>query len=84
MAWSELRDDGAHDPRTPVKARIFLLFALLICMGGVAGATFVMVDKFLRVEGAYEWAGISCFVGTLLITLAQFLHRFGTLPTDGY
>jgi hypothetical protein len=86
MKWSELRDDSVSDPRTAVKARIFLLFALLIVMAGLAGSVFIMVDKFLRVENIpTTWPGISCFVGTLLITLAMFLQRFGTLPgNDSY
>jgi hypothetical protein len=85
MKWSELRDDSVQDPRTAVKARVFLLFALLLVMAGLAGAAFIMVDKFLRQDGSYEWAGISCFVGTLLVTLAAFVQRFGTLPpSDGY
>ncbi len=85
MKWSELRDDAVNDPRTAVKARIFLLAALLITMGSLAGAVFIMVDKFLKQDGTYEWAGISCFVGTLMITLAAFVQRFGTLPpSDAY
>lgn len=85
MKWSELRDDNVSDPKTAVKARIFLLFALLITMAALAGAVFIMVDRFLRVDGTYQWAGISCFVGTLMISLANFIQRFGTLPpSDGY
>jgi len=83
MKWSELRDDAVSDPRTSVKARIFLLFALLLVMAGLAGSVFIMVDKFLRVDGIITtWPGISCFVGTLLITLAMFIQRFGTLPSS--
>ncbi len=85
MKWSELRDDSVQDSRTAVKARVFLLFALLLTMAGLAGAVFIMVDKFLSVDGSYQWAGISCFVGTLLIALASFIQRFGTLPpSDAY
>lgn len=80
MRWSELRDDMVADPRTAAKARIFLIFALFVAMACVAGAVFIMVDKFLSVEGTYAWAGISTVVGTLLILLAAFVQRFGTLP----
>ncbi len=82
MKWSELKEDNVSDPRTAVKARIFLLLCLLTIVGGVAGSIFIMIDKFLSVEGSYQWAGISCFVGTLLITLAAFLQRFGTIPSS--
>ena len=82
MKWSELKEESVSDPRTAVKARIFLVIALLVFMSGIAGATFVMVDQVLRVDGAYEWSGISCLVGTLLITFAAFMQRFGTLPSE--
>ena len=39
-----------------------------------------MVDKFLRVESSYKWAGISTLVSTLLIVLSAFIQRFATLP----
>ena len=40
----------------------------------------VMVDKFLKVPGSFQWAGISTLVSTLLITFAAFIQRFATLP----
>lgn len=40
----------------------------------------VMVNKFLNVPGSYQWAGISTLVSTLLIVMAAFIQRFGTLP----
>jgi hypothetical protein len=39
-----------------------------------------MVDKFLKVPGSFQWAGISTLVSTLLITFAAFIQRFATLP----
>jgi len=45
----------------------------------------VMAEKFLRVAGQYNWAGVSCFVSTLLITIATFMLRFLSLPpSDAY
>lgn len=84
MKWSELRaDDLMGDNRTAAKARVFLLFALLIACACMAGAAIIMSDKFLRVAaepGVYTWSGVSCFVGTLMILAATFLMRFGTTP----
>lgn len=45
MKWSELRDDGLVDSKAAVKARIFLLFALFIACGSLAGSGFIMADK---------------------------------------
>jgi hypothetical protein len=45
----------------------------------------VMAEKFLRVAGQYNWAGVSCFVSTLMITIATFMLRFLSLPpSDAY
>jgi hypothetical protein len=79
MMWGELQDNP-REPTVAGKARIFLLLALFVLMASVAGAAFVMVDKFLTHPESYQWAGISVLVGTLLIALATFVMRFGTLP----
>lgn len=81
MKWTELKDDYV-DSRVAAKARIFLLSALLIMIGSMAGAAVLMVDKFLKDDGSYKWAGISSFVGTMLIILATWIQRFGTLPPE--
>jgi len=45
----------------------------------------VMSEKFLRVAGQYNWAGVSCFASTLMITIATFMLRFLSLPpSDAY
>ena len=80
MSWSELRDDSGSSSNTATKARLFLLLMLLIIMACIIGAAFLMVNSFLSVAGTYTWAGISCLVGTMLITLGAFVQRFGTLP----
>jgi uncharacterized membrane protein len=79
MMWSELRDNE-RAPTVAAKARIFLLVALFVMMASIAGAAFIMVDKFLARNGTYQWAGISVLVGTLLVSLATFVMRFGTVP----
>ena len=79
MQWSELQDNR-ENPMIAAKARIFLVFMLFIIMGSLGGAVFIMTDKFLGQVGSYQWAGISCFVGTGLITLATFVMRIGTIP----
>jgi hypothetical protein len=79
MQWSELQDNK-DNPMVAAKARIFLIFMLFIIMGSLGGAAFIMTDKFLGQAGSYQWAGISCFVGTSLITLATFVMRIGTIP----
>ena len=45
MKWSELREDGMVDARTSAKARIFLMTALFIACGCIAGSGFLMADK---------------------------------------
>jgi hypothetical protein len=50
MKWSELRDDLTGDAKAAAKARIFLLFALLIVISCVAGSGYIMSDKFLRAD----------------------------------
>jgi len=80
MIWSELQDNP-RQPSVAPKARLFLLLALFVLVGSMAGALFIMVDKFLSKPGSYIWAGVSCFLGTLLIALATFVMRFGTIPT---
>lgn len=83
--WSELRDDMTGDSSTAAKARVFLLFTLLIAVLAIGGGAFVMTERFLQVSGAYRWAGISCFVSALGIVLAGFLMRFLSLPpADAY
>ena len=79
MMWSELQDNP-RQPTVAGKARVFLLLAIFVLLASLAGSVFVMVDKFLGKPETYQWAGISCFVGTLLIALAAFVMRFGTLP----
>jgi hypothetical protein len=83
--WSELRDDMTGDSSTAAKARVFLLFTLLVAVLAIGGGAFVMTERFLQVSGAYRWAGISCFVSALGIVLAGFLMRFLSLPpADAY
>lgn len=83
MKWSELNDEVTGDSATAVKARIFLIFTLLIAIASMAGAGFIMADKFLRVDGTYKWSGVSCFAGTMTILASAFLMRFMTLPPPG-
>lgn len=80
MKWSELDENNVTDPRTSAKARIFLVFTMFLSFVCIGGSAFLMADKFLRAEGAYQWAGISCLVGTLTILLSAFIMRYGTLP----
>lgn len=80
MRWSELNDDVTGDTSAAIKARIFLIFTLLIAIACMAGSGFIMADKFLRVDGTYKWSGVSCFAGTLTILASAFLMRFTTLP----
>jgi len=56
MMWGELQDNP-RQPTVAGKARVFLLVALFVLMASVAGAAFIMVDKFLSQSGAYNWAG---------------------------
>jgi len=80
MKWSELSDEGVVDGSTAVKARVFVIFALFVAFACTGGAAFIMIDRFLRVDGSYQWAGISTLVSTLVIVLAALVMRVGTLP----
>ena len=52
-----------------------LLFAALVLSG----------CRFLSHNDPCAWTGISSLLGTLLILLAAFVMRFGTLPpSDSY
>lgn len=79
MKWTELRDDVTGDSKTAAKARLFLLFALLILVISLGGSAFVM-ERFLRQDGAYTWSGVSCFVSTMLIVAGTFIMRLFSLP----
>ena len=82
MKWSELRDD-LGDNSTSAKARLFLMSAMAIAIASMAGSAFIMADKFLKSHDGCQWAGISDFIGTMLILFAAFFMRFGTLPPEG-
>ena len=80
MLWSELfENETVHDNSTVKKARLFLFFALVVGFAGVIGAAF-LTASFTRLTNAYQWAGVSVLVSTLLISFAAFLMRFLTLP----
>lgn len=80
MLWSELSSDT---PATAAKARLFLLLALLVDFAGITGAGFVLVQQFQQKPGSYAYAGASCLASTLMITVATFIQRFGSLPEAG-
>lgn len=85
MKWTELREDIHGDSGTATKARVFLLAVMLIAILSIGGAAFIMAEKFLRVTGQYNWAGVSCLVSTVMIVFASFVHRFTNLPpAEGY
>ncbi len=67
MSWRELDDRKVAVPATATKARGFLLFSLVVAMCSVVGAAFIMVDKFLKVDSSYRWAGVSVLVSTLVL-----------------
>lgn len=76
MLWSDLSDTETN---AAPRARAFLIFAMMLAMGGLAWSLFIMVDKFLDANVGYEWGGISVFLSNLLIFLATWLMRVGTL-----
>ena len=47
--------------------RGFLIAAMMIGLGCIAAALFIMVDVFLNNEAAYTWTGIATFIQCLLI-----------------
>lgn len=52
---------------------------------GLLNGPFALFCRFLSRGDPCAWSGISCFLGTLLVLLASFVMRFGTLPpSDGY
>ena len=86
MKWSELRDENAGgEASVAAKARIFLMAAMSIGIACIAGSAFIMADKFIKSKDGCQWAGVSDFVGTMVILFAAFLMRWGTLPPEsGY
>ena len=84
MHWRELNPENVSVPSVATKARLFLLFSLFVAISAIIGAAFVFNDKFVKVEGAYLWAGQSCLVSTCVIVAAGFVQRFGTFPPPKY
>lgn len=85
MQWRDLNDDITDDTKAAIKARIFLIFTLLLAVACMAGSGFIMAEKFLKAQDdptvtIYKWSGVSCFAGTFTILGAAFLMRFTTLP----
>lgn len=80
MAWSQLIDE---DSSTTTRARLFLIFAVVIqlvvlCMGGfVLGTVYLSKEHSGMVDA---WGGVSIFVSNLLIALACWGQRLATLP----
>lgn len=64
VLWSDLNETYGS---VAAKTRAFVIAAIMIGLASIAGAVFIMADKFLQHDDAYKWAGISVFVQCLLI-----------------
>mmetsp|Transcript_28183 Transcript_28183/g.78904 ORF Transcript_28183/g.78904 Transcript_28183/m.78904 type:complete len:166 (-) Transcript_28183:121-618(-) len=86
MKWEELSGDslGGDDSAIASKARCWLIAAMLIGLGCIAAALFIMVEVFVRGDSLTEWTGISVFVQCLLIFLSAWVMRFGNTPDGGF
>eukprot|EP00441_Pelagodinium_beii_P005953 CAMPEP_0197684286 /NCGR_PEP_ID=MMETSP1338-20131121/99282_1 /TAXON_ID=43686 ORGANISM="Pelagodinium beii, Strain RCC1491" /NCGR_SAMPLE_ID=MMETSP1338 /ASSEMBLY_ACC=CAM_ASM_000754 /LENGTH=141 /DNA_ID=CAMNT_0043265983 /DNA_START=46 /DNA_END=468 /DNA_ORIENTATION=- len=76
LLWSQI-SDAETDKRAACIARGFLIAAMMIGLGCIAAALFIMVDVFLNNEAAYTWTGIATFIQCLLIFVSSFIMRFG-------
>lgn len=78
MKWSELvnEDDRAAQNR----ARLFLIFSVLLQLIALAVSGYIMGIVFLNHADAYHWGGISLFVSQMLMFLGCWLQRLTTLP----
>ena len=82
MRFSELVADSEDSPGVAWRARLFLMFALVlqIVVLGVAG--FVMGGVYLNdhKDTANSWTGISIFTSQMLLFISCWLQRVATLP----
>ena len=62
--------------------RLFLLVGMVMGVASVAVSVYIMVERFLGRDDAYDWTGASIFLSNLLIFVATFVMRFTTLPAE--
>mmetsp|Transcript_14125 Transcript_14125/g.45183 ORF Transcript_14125/g.45183 Transcript_14125/m.45183 type:complete len:152 (+) Transcript_14125:195-650(+) len=79
--WSELDPDSDGH----VKARLFLLFTILVGLSGVVGALFIMLKEYTDrnpepPEGT--WPGVAIMIQCLIIFVAAFIMRAGTMQSS--
>mmetsp|Transcript_1433 Transcript_1433/g.2956 ORF Transcript_1433/g.2956 Transcript_1433/m.2956 type:complete len:152 (+) Transcript_1433:130-585(+) len=82
MSWSQLSDD--MNQRGMCMARAFLFSAMIIGLGCISVALFIMVNEYLNGgdEVGTKWPGIALMIQNLLIFVSTFIMRFGTMPSQ--
>lgn len=80
MPWHEL--NNVDDQGAQGRARAFLIVSLVVAIGVLTGAVFIMVERFLNDEELDAYPGISVFASNLIIFASAFVMRFGTLPDE--
>ena len=76
MHWPDLTDDEGS---TAVKARAFLIVAMMLGIGCIAAALIIMLKVFVN-GSANTWTGVALLVQNVLIFVSSFVMRFGTAP----
>lgn len=83
MEWKELRAEGyGADRATANRARLFLIGALMVAFGSIAGSVYIMTSVFLDNADAYAWGGASCFAACIFLFAATWVLRAGTAVSD--
>lgn len=73
---------------TALKARAFLIFSLLVALGCLTGATYVLVDTYADGNAVTKdkvvtssYPGVAIFLQTFLIFISTWVMRLGTMTS---
>jgi len=80
MSWTDLVDE---ERSVSGRARLFLIFSVLLQAGALTTAAIVMGTVYLDEKNqgkVQEWSGISLFLGNMLVAFGCWFQRLNTLP----
>ena len=81
MRFSELVADSDDMPGVAARARLLLIFVVVLQCVILAVSCYVMASVYLdNVTGPEQWAGISLFLSQLLMAAGAWTQRLATLP----
>lgn len=78
MNWSWSED------AVQARVRAWLFLSLVVCFGGMIGATWAAIAHWFDNHPRYEWPGAALIVQNVLIFVAAMLYRFAKPFDDGY